>query len=227
MKIHKTGTDEDGVRFRNELLQDQRITFAARGLLMQLLIKPDGWQGTADDIARERREIRGSSKKGEGREAVRALFTELEHAGYLVRRRVRNAQGLLETVIEVYDRPQPGSSETTTDRPPRPRCERGEYLYRHWDPDGRLLYVGVASRPAARQRRHEASSSWMVFQAEMTVEPFPSRAEAEAAESEAIRAEQPLFNVAGNESPEAQQRLVDYLIEHGRTDLLSPAVSRG
>jgi hypothetical protein len=100
-------------------------------------------------------------------------------------------------------------------------------LYRHWDADGRLLYVGIAQRPTARKRQHEVSSPWMAFQVEMTVEPFGSRTDAEAAEAEAIRTEQPLFNVAGNESPGARRRLVEYLVKHGRTDLLAPAVSRG
>jgi hypothetical protein len=43
----------------------------------------------------------------------------------------------------------------------------------------------------------------------------------------AIEREQPLFNHVYNDSPEARQRLVAYLVEQGHLDLLAPAVSRG
>lgn len=225
MRIHKSEDDENGVRLRNEMLQDEQLSLAALGLLVRLLTQGDEYPGNADDLSREARRSRGD-RRGEGRRATRGLFAELERHGYLVRRRIRDAQGLFKTVLDVYDTPQPTTSAPAPGRHPVPHYPRGEYLYRHWDADGRLLYVGIAKRPMARERQHEASSPWMVFQAEMTVEPFGSRADAEAAEAEAIRTEEPLFNVAGNESPGARRRLVEYLVKHGRTDLLAPVISR-
>lgn len=100
-------------------------------------------------------------------------------------------------------------------------------LYRYWDEGDALLYVGITGDLKHRERSHLRRSSWMEFVARSTVERFPSREDAEAAEVAAILAERPLFNAKHNESPEAVRRVVEYLVEHGRTDLLAPAVSRG
>jgi hypothetical protein len=100
-------------------------------------------------------------------------------------------------------------------------------LYRYWDADDLLLYVGITGHMGYRERSHIKGSSWMDFAVRSTIERFPCKFQAEPAEREAIQAEHPLFNHKHNESREAQQRLVDYLVRHGRTDLLAPAVSRG
>jgi hypothetical protein len=226
VRIHRSASDHDGPRYRNELLQDDRLSLAGLGLLVKLLNKPDGWSSTADDISREARQHRGE-KYGEGRKAIRTLFAELERCGYLVRKRTHDAQGRFVTLLEIHDTPQP---VVIVPEPPNTAASeypRGEYLYRHWDTDGRLLYVGIAANPGQRERRHAKSSRWMEFQAEMTVERFETRREAEDAEAVAIANEQPIFNMAANDTLEARERLTAYLTEQGRTDLLAPAASRG
>ncbi len=106
--------------------------------------------------------------------------------------------------------------------------ERAETaLYFWYDADGRLLYVGITEDLATRQTSHAKKSSWSAFAATSEVRRFASRVEAERAEKAAIEAERPLFNHVHNDTAEARQRLVAYLIEHGRMDLLAPAVSRG
>ncbi|WP_328344658.1 DnaB-like helicase N-terminal domain-containing protein [Micromonospora sp. NBC_00421] len=100
-------------------------------------------------------------------------------------------------------------------------------LYRWFDADGTLLYIGITNDPHVRQSAHAKKSSWADFAVRGTIERFPSRQEAEAAEKAAIEAERPLFNHIYNDTTEARARLVAYLIEHGRMDLLAPAVSRG
>jgi predicted GIY-YIG superfamily endonuclease len=100
-------------------------------------------------------------------------------------------------------------------------------LYYWFDAADRLLYVGISSSLAQRQAAHAKKSSWSEFAVRCSVARFPTREEAELAEKAAIEQERPLFNVQHNEGPEARQRLVEYLLEHGRTDLLTPAVSRG
>lgn len=148
MRIHRYATDQDGFRYRNEMLQDERLSWAARGLLVELLSKPDGWHSNADEIAREARRSRGD-KAGEGRAAIRALFAELERYGYMTRQKTHDAQGRMTTVLEVYDTPQHEEVDAATVRKASsPRYPRGDYLYRHWDNDGRLLYVGIASMGA-------------------------------------------------------------------------------
>ncbi|MEU7170241.1 hypothetical protein ABZ949_01965 [Micromonospora tulbaghiae] len=100
-------------------------------------------------------------------------------------------------------------------------------LYFWFDADRLLLYVGITGDLATRQASHAKKSSWAEFATHCEVRRFPSRAEAERAEKAAIEAERPLFNHVHNDTAEARQRLVAYLIEHGRMDLLAPAVSRG
>lgn len=100
-------------------------------------------------------------------------------------------------------------------------------LYRHFDADNALLYVGITEVLVARGKSHSAKSSWSNLAVRAEVEWFPSRSEAEAAEVAAIKTEHPLFNHVHNDTPEARQRLVAYLVEKDRLDLLAPAVSRG
>lgn len=99
-------------------------------------------------------------------------------------------------------------------------------LYRPYDADGVLLYVGITDRLAQRRSMHRRNSSWSAFAVRTDLEWFADRQNAEAAEVAAIQAEVPLFNER-HASPEAKIRLVEYLIANGRLDLLSPAVSRG
>ncbi|MBB4931872.1 putative GIY-YIG superfamily endonuclease [Lipingzhangella halophila] len=109
-----------------------------------------------------------------------------------------------------------------------PRTSRGEtLLYRYYDEHDVLLYVGVSANLMARQTNHEADSTWMDFAARSTIERFTARADAESAERTAIEEHQPLFNIEHNEHPDRIRRLVDYLIERDRRDLLVPLISRG
>jgi len=100
-------------------------------------------------------------------------------------------------------------------------------LYRYYDEKDRLLYIGITDRLLSRTEAHILGSSWMDYAVRSTIARYPTRREAAEAETAAIKAEQPLFNDIHNRSPEAKARLVQFLIEHGRADLLSPSVSRG
>lgn len=107
------------------------------------------------------------------------------------------------------------------------RTNKATFLYRFFDADDVLLYVGITDNLSERTFNHAMSSSWMDFAVRSTIERYKTRREAEKTEVEAIRSERPLFNVAHNDDPGAERRLVDYLIEHDRRDLLRVAVSRG
>lgn len=100
-------------------------------------------------------------------------------------------------------------------------------LYFWYDADDVLLYIGITGDLATRQTNHAKRSTWAEFADHSTVRRLPTRLHALVAEREAIEVERPLFNHMHNDTPEARARLVAYLIEHGRTDLLAPAVSRG
>ena len=67
-------------------------------------------------------------------------------------------------------------------------------LYRHFDADGVLLYVGISANAMQRLAGHGSQSSWASRIARVEIENWPTREEALLAEQEAISAEGPLFN---------------------------------
>ncbi|MAM60881.1 hypothetical protein [Maritimibacter sp. UBA3975] len=67
-------------------------------------------------------------------------------------------------------------------------------LYRHFDKDGDLLYVGISLSAIDRSKQHKNGSDWWQEVASITVENFASRAAAERAERRAISSERPIHN---------------------------------
>jgi len=67
-------------------------------------------------------------------------------------------------------------------------------LYRAFDKDARLLYVGISFKPIERLGSHTKSAEWPATMARFEVEWFDSRETATKAEVCAIKAEKPEFN---------------------------------
>lgn len=67
-------------------------------------------------------------------------------------------------------------------------------LYRQFDKDGRLLYVGVSINARKRHMQHKWMSFWADQVATITIEKHPDRESALAAERLAIMAEGPTYN---------------------------------
>jgi predicted GIY-YIG superfamily endonuclease len=67
-------------------------------------------------------------------------------------------------------------------------------LYRHFDKDERLLYVGIATNSITRFWQHKKNSPWFdqVFRVATVI--YPSREQAVAAERRAIAVENPVHN---------------------------------
>lgn len=70
------------------------------------------------------------------------------------------------------------------------------YLYKHFDSDGNLLYVGISFSISQRISQHKKGSNWFADSGYVTILKFPSRSLAEEAEKKAIRFENPLHNIA-------------------------------
>ena len=77
-------------------------------------------------------------------------------------------------------------------------------LYRHFDVDGVLLYVGITDFLSERERQHAASASWFELVSKTTIEWCSCRAHALALEAVAVRYERPQFNVIHSGRPEHQ-----------------------
>lgn len=67
-------------------------------------------------------------------------------------------------------------------------------LYRFFDEDGALLYVGISVNPLGRWDQHRAKTWWRDVRT-ATIEPCESREAALEAEMAAIRAESPEHNI--------------------------------
>lgn len=79
----------------NATIEDTSLSFRARGVLVWLLSKPDGWSVDSNVIA---------DAGIEGRDAIRSALTELETVGYLRRERVREGRQWV-SVSTIYESP--------------------------------------------------------------------------------------------------------------------------
>ncbi len=68
-------------------------------------------------------------------------------------------------------------------------------LYRHYDTDGNLLYVGVSHSTIVRLMGHKCTSAWFDQITTIKIERFDCREDALRAERKAIETESPLHNV--------------------------------
>lgn len=69
--------------------EDRRLSWAARGLLVYLLGKPDYWQVSPAALVAET----AGSAKATGRDGIYSLLNELIEAGYMTRQQARSADG--------------------------------------------------------------------------------------------------------------------------------------
>lgn len=67
-------------------------------------------------------------------------------------------------------------------------------VYRHFDKDGKLLYVGQTQDEKNRRSQHKYHSFWFDDIARVTTEPYATRNAALSAEEKAITGEKPLYN---------------------------------
>lgn len=74
--------------------EDARLSWAARGLLVYLLGKPDNWKISVESL---RRQTEGARVRT-GRDGIYALLSELEQAGYLSREQQRGEGGRVREV---------------------------------------------------------------------------------------------------------------------------------
>lgn len=107
MSIIRAPRPESGfVQIRNEVARDSRLSFKARGILIEILSRPDNWETSADALA---------ASGPDGRTAVLSGLRELREAGYLTTVRQRLEDGTFNTVSTVYDTPRPESGFPTSE----------------------------------------------------------------------------------------------------------------
>jgi hypothetical protein len=73
--------------------------------------------------------------------------------------------------------------------------EAQHVLYRHWDKDGQLLYVGMTNNPPRRLTSHRAKAEWWAQVSWTSYQKFSSRPALKAGETRAIKTENPRWNI--------------------------------
>lgn len=82
-------------------------------------------------------------------------------------------------------------------------------LYRHFDADGLLLYVGISRCALGRLGGHRSDACWYDQISRITIEWRESRDDAMIAEKRAIWREGPLYNKDGaHTNPDKPQRVI-------------------
>lgn len=95
----------------NEILNDDRLSLDALGLLVYMLSKPDNWTFKQDVMG---------ERFGKGRDAMRSIMRNLSAAGYVRRELSRDKKGHISTITIVSEIPevgQPATAEPATDNP--------------------------------------------------------------------------------------------------------------
>jgi predicted GIY-YIG superfamily endonuclease len=85
------------------------------------------------------------------------------------------------------------------------------YLYRLWDDQDRLLYVGISKSAINRLHQHLEQQPWAQQITKQTIERCFTRDEAVYAERQAIKNEKPLHNIAHNGSSGPTPRHVTHI----------------
>ena len=78
---------------------------------------------------------------------------------------------------------------------------RACYVYRHYDADDNLLYVGVSRNPQNRIDTHRKTAHWFNDSVRVEHEKYSDRESAIHAETAAIKSESPKWNVINNPLP--------------------------
>ncbi|WP_037911758.1 helix-turn-helix domain-containing protein [Actinacidiphila yeochonensis] len=125
MQIHRSRHARGFTVLPNTLLQDRRLSYTARGVLVDLLSRPDGWSEDGRRMA---------ATSPQGRHTVAKALRELAAFGYYRVERVRRADGTFISEVHVFDTPQvapdvtrpgPGAAESE-DRGAHPVKDRGK-----------------------------------------------------------------------------------------------------
>ena len=109
MAVFRIEKTRDYTVMSNHHLRDKSLSLKAKGLLSLMLSLPEGWDYTTKGLARICKD---------GVDSICAGVRELEEQGYVIRERVRNANGQL-GAIEYTILEQPRTSQPEREKPGR------------------------------------------------------------------------------------------------------------
>ena len=103
--------------------EDRRLSWAARGMLIFLLGKPDNWNISIEHLRKETI----ASVKPSGRDAVYALLGELITAGYVKRDQDRESGQFMANSYTVSESPLPENPDTANPDTANPTLTRTDF----------------------------------------------------------------------------------------------------
>lgn len=99
--------DSGWYALNRRIAEDARLSWAARGLLIFLLVKPDHWRISVEHLRKQTEDARIPT----GRDGIYALLTELQRAGYVSCSQARTPDGrLAEREYRVSESPKGAKS---------------------------------------------------------------------------------------------------------------------
>jgi len=96
-------------------------------------------------------------------------------------------------------------------------------LYRHFDENNKLMYVGISLNTFTRLGQHRDHSKWFKQIKYVKIEHYPTRQDAMTAEKTAIKTENPMFNIALRKTMkeiETEKKLAREKMLEARKDVL-------
>jgi len=105
--------DSHYATYSNAVIRDNRLSYKARGILLELLSRPDNWRVDAKALAASGPDVR---------DAILSGLKELRDLGYIITYKRHNEKGQFETMSVVYDEPKSGfpTSDKPTSENPTP-----------------------------------------------------------------------------------------------------------
>ena len=104
MAVFRIERTRDYTVMSNHHLRDKGLSLKSKGLLSMMLSLPEDWNYTTRGLAKICKE---------GVDAIGGALRELEAAGYIVRRQMRDRQGRIsDTEYVIYEQPQPKAPDT-------------------------------------------------------------------------------------------------------------------
>jgi len=164
MSIFRVTKDKSNpyVMMNKHALDDESITWKAKGILAYLLSLPDDWQIYATELQRHAKDSKDSLATG---------IEELEKAGYIIKTKIRNERGQITgTNYQVFEvptvsglsdigktvsgKPDSGKSATTNNNPSKEVLKKIEYIITENDVCGSFLAIYLREYRKCFNRPH-------------------------------------------------------------------------
>ncbi len=114
--IIRTRKNRNYTCINNTVLEDERLSWRARGIAAFLLSKPDDWEINHTYLWKHGKE---------GRDAILVAMKELEDCGYLIRQKKQTQDGKFLTEVTLIEEPNPAFQDSV--EKPTPENQKSVY----------------------------------------------------------------------------------------------------